>query len=115
MGSRTVLRQVVQPVGDIPSALEFYASLLGLEVRFVDEGRYAALDAGGTTLALAGPEEDVALVSAPAFTVSDLDDFLGRLAAAGGSLVKGPEAGPHERSAVVGDPWGNRIIVSQPR
>ncbi len=113
MESRAVLRQVIQPVGDIPSALEFYGALLGLEVRFVDADRYAALDAGGATLALAGPEEDVALVSAPAFKVADLDGFLERLAAAGGSVVRGLELGPHERRVVVGDPWGNRIIVYQ--
>jgi predicted enzyme related to lactoylglutathione lyase len=105
------MRQVIQPVGDIDEAVHFYSVAFDFGVRFVDGSRFAALDAGSGVLALASAEEDVALTSAPAIKVSDLDAFLARLATTDGGLVRGPEDGPHERRAVVCDPWGNRIIV----
>lgn len=32
-------------------------------------------------------------------------------AEAGGSVVRTPEAGPHETRAVVRNPWGNLLVI----
>jgi predicted enzyme related to lactoylglutathione lyase len=105
---------VLHPVGDVAAAVEFYGSVLGFPTKFVDGQRYAALDAGGITLALAAPEEDLAGVPAASVKVTDVDATVTAIVAAGGSLVRGPEAGPHERRAVVRDPWANTLIVYGP-
>ncbi|GAA1956981.1 VOC family protein [Amycolatopsis minnesotensis] len=107
---------VLHPVSDVESAVRFYATALGLTAKFVDGDRYAALDAGGTTLALAGPAEDVTGgVPAASFKVPDVAAALAALVAGGGSVVRQPERGPHEVRAVARDPWGNTIVVYGPR
>jgi predicted enzyme related to lactoylglutathione lyase len=105
------LRQVIHPVDDVAEAVAFYATVFGLPTRFVDGDRYAAFDAGPTTLAVAANSEDLAGVAAAAFKVDDLIAFLDRLDRAGGEVLHGPADGPHERRAVIVDPWGNRVIV----
>ena len=105
---------VLHPVGDVPAAVEFYGSVLGFATKFVDGQRYAALDAGGITLALAAPEEDVAGVAAASVKVSDVDATVKAIVAAGGTVVREPAAGPHEVRAVVRDPWANTLIVYGP-
>jgi predicted enzyme related to lactoylglutathione lyase len=107
---------VHHPVGDVDAAVAFYGDAFGLSALFTDGDRYAALDAGGTKLALAGPEEDVTGgVPAASFKVDDVAAALERLTAQGGTVVTGPEAGPHETRAVARDPWGNTLIVYGPR
>jgi len=105
------LRHVVHPVDDVPEAIEFYGTVLGLPTRFVDGERYAAFDAGPSTFAVAADTEDVAGVAAAAFKVDDIAEFLDRLGAVGGQIIEGPADGPHERRVVISDPWGNRMIV----
>ena len=105
------LRQVVHPVDDVPAAVEFYSSVLGLPTRFVDGDRYAALDAGPATLAIAADTEAVAGIAAAAFKVDDVDAFVDRVVEAGGHVIQEATDGPHERRAVIGDPWGNRVIA----
>ena len=112
----TKLGNVHHPVGDVGAAVTFYADAFGLTELFTDGDRYAALDAGGTKLALAGPEEDLTDgVAAPSFKVGDVAAALERLHAAGGTVVREPEAGPHETRAVARDPGGNTLIVYGPR
>ncbi|WP_164207093.1 VOC family protein [Arthrobacter sp. 68b] len=114
MSSR--IGNVHYPVGDIERALSFYYSAFGLEAKFVDGNRYTALDAGGTTLALAGAEEDITDGRvAASFKVDDVQGALQTIVAAGGSVVRGAEAGPHELRAVATDPWGNSLIVYGPK
>lgn len=105
---------VLHPVADVAAAVEFYGSVLGFPTKFVDGQRYAALDAGGVTLALAAPEEDVAGVAAASVKVPDVDATVKAIVAAGGVVVREPEAGPHEVRAVVRDPWSNTFIVYGP-
>jgi predicted enzyme related to lactoylglutathione lyase len=105
------LRQVVHPVDDVPAAVEFYSAVLGLPTRFVDGTRYAALDAGPATLALAADTEAVAGIASAAFKVDDVDAFVARVVAAGGQVIQAAADGPHERRAVISDPWGNRVIA----
>ncbi|WP_243653906.1 VOC family protein [Pseudonocardia endophytica] len=107
---------VHHPVGDVGAAVAFYTDAFGLSALFTDGDRYAALDAGGTKLALAGPAEDVTGgVAAPSFKVDDVAAALERLTSAGGTVVRDAEAGPHETRAVARDPWGNTVIVYGPR
>ncbi|MBW0106760.1 VOC family protein, partial [Pseudonocardia sp. KRD291] len=88
----------------------------GLSALFTDGDRYAALDGGGAKLALAGPAEDLTGgVVAASFKVADVAAALQAVTTAGGSVVRGPEAGPHETRAVARDPWGNVVIVYGPR
>ncbi|MEV0084536.1 VOC family protein [Saccharopolyspora sp. NPDC050642] len=110
------LGNVLHPVADVDAAVQFYAATFGLATKFVDGDRYAALDAGGTTLALAGPSEDIT-GGAPAasFKVSDVAAALATLVESGGSVVRQPERGPHEVRAVARDPWGNTFVVYGPQ
>ncbi|MGD9989732.1 VOC family protein [Pseudonocardia sp.] len=103
---------VLHPVADIGAAVTFYGSVFGFATKFVDGERYAALDAGGTTLALAAPEEDVTGgVPAASIKVADVPSALTALLEAGGTVVRAPEEGPHEVRAVARDPWGNTVVV----
>jgi len=107
---------VLHPVPDVDAAVRFYRTAFGLSAKFVDGDRYAALDAGGTTLALAGPAEDVTEgVPAASFKVADVAATLAALVAGGGSVVRQPEQGPHEVRAVARDPWGNTVVVYGPQ
>lgn len=103
---------VLHPVADVAAAVAFYRDAFGLGVKFADGDRYAALDGGTTTLALAGPAEDVTGgVAAASFKVPDVAAALAAITEAGGSVVRPAERGPHEERAVVRDPWGNTVVV----
>jgi predicted enzyme related to lactoylglutathione lyase len=103
---------VLHPVADVAAAVTFYRDAFGLGLKFADGDRYAALDVGSTTLALAGPAEDVTGgVVAASFKVPDVPAALRAITEAGGSVVRAAEQGPHEVRAVVSDPWGNTIVV----
>ncbi|MGK5553088.1 VOC family protein [Actinomadura kijaniata] len=108
----TDVGNVLYPVTDVEQAVRFYRDGLGLNVKFQDGGRFAALDGGGVTFALAGPEEDVT-GGAPAasFRVEDVAAAVARLTDAGATLVRGPEEGPHEVRAVLRDPAGNPFVL----
>lgn len=107
---------VLYPVPDVAKAIEFYRDALGLPLKFADGGRYAALDGGRATLALAGPEEDVTNGQpAASFKVADVRATVGALAEAGATLVAAPAEGPHELRAVLADPWGNAFVVYGPK
>ncbi|NMH97667.1 VOC family protein [Pseudonocardia acidicola] len=107
---------VLHPVGDVGAAVAFYGDALGLGLKFADGDRYAALDAGTTTLALAGAEEDVTGgVPAASFKVGDVAAALRAITDAGGTVVTDAQQGPHEIRAVARDPWGNTFVVYGPR
>ncbi|MET8867819.1 VOC family protein [Nonomuraea sp. NPDC004580] len=104
------LGNVLIPVADLDAAIAFY----GLPVKFRDGDRFAALDGGGVTVALAGPEEHVAGSVAVSYKVADVDREVGELVARGAEVVREPEAGPHERRAVLRDPSGNVFVLYSP-
>jgi catechol 2,3-dioxygenase-like lactoylglutathione lyase family enzyme len=106
------LGSVFYAVEDLDAAATFYADVLGLPVKFRDGDRWMAFDAGGTTLALAGPPGDP--VAAPGamvgLEVADLDEWLADARTRG--LQPGPvQTGAHERSVLVRDPAGNVLTV----
>ncbi|MFI6483991.1 VOC family protein [Nonomuraea sp. NPDC050663] len=104
------LGNVLIPVADLDEAIEFY----GLPVKFRDGDRFAALDGGTVTIALAGPAEHVVDEPVPSFKVEDLalavQEFLER----GGKVERPAETGPHELRAVLRDPSGNPFVLYQP-
>lgn len=112
----TEIGNVLYPVPDVTKAVEFYRDALGLPLKFADGERYAALDGGRATLALAGPEEDVTNGRpAASFKVADAVAAVGELTKAGATVVSPPAEGPHEIRAVLTDPWGNAFVVYSPR
>ena len=99
------------PVSDLDAALTFYRDILGLTVKFRDGDRYCAIDAGGCTLGLTAQEERVAAEAAPAFRVDDIEQSLATLLAAGASLARPVEQGPHETRAVLRVPGGTTVVL----
>jgi predicted enzyme related to lactoylglutathione lyase len=106
---------VLHPVTDVSAAAGFYRRAFGFATKFIDGERYAALDGGSITLALAGPAEDVTGGRAAAsIKVHDVRAAVEAVVQAGGSIVRSPEAGPHELRAVVLDPWDNALVIYGP-
>lgn len=112
---RAKIGNVLHPVSDVAAAVGFYEEVFGFERKFVDGDRYAAIDAGGVTLAIAGPAEHMADGPAASIKVADVRAALDALVGKGGSVVRAPEAGPHEMRAVARDPWGNVLVVYGPQ
>lgn len=106
---------VLYPVGDVAAAVDFYESVFGLGRKFVDGDRYAALDGGRATLALAGPAEHVTDRPAASFKVADVQTALDAVVARGGVILRAPEVGPHEVRAVAKDLWSNIFVVYSAR
>ncbi|MEU5878321.1 VOC family protein [Spirillospora sp. NPDC047279] len=108
----TRIGNVLYGARNVDEAVRFYRDGLGLNVKFQDGDRFAALDGGGTTFAIAGPEEDVTGGEpAVSFKVDDVAAMTTTLTAAGATLVRGPEEGPHEVRAVLRDPAGNPFVL----
>ena len=111
--AQIALRQVLLPTPDLDAALNFYEAL-GLALKFRDGDRYAALDAGGATVALVGPEDrDPEAGVAPALKVDSVDALAAQLRAAGWAVGE-PEDGGHERRLELRDPAGNPLLVYGP-
>lgn len=110
----TKIGNVMYPAKDVAKAVEFYRDGLGLEVKFADGTRFAALNGGGATFAIAGEEEDLVGAPAVSFKVEDVAATVEKLLAAGAEVVRGPEEGPHEVRAVLRDPAGNPFVVYAP-
>jgi predicted enzyme related to lactoylglutathione lyase len=107
---------ILYPVPDVAAAVTFYQEGLGLKVKFTDGDRFAALDGGGVTFAVAAAEESVAgSTPAASFKVADAAAAADRLAAAGATVVTPATEGPHEVRAVLRDPAGNPFVVYAPR
>jgi predicted enzyme related to lactoylglutathione lyase len=110
------LRAVQLPVMDLDAVLPFYTDILGWSLRFRDGARYAALDAGGVTVALAAPAEQL-VEGRPSLNVkvADLERALQTLLDAGARVICAPSDGPHESRAAVLDAAGNVVVLYQPR
>ena len=113
--SLPAVTQVLHPVDDVEAAAAFYLDTLGFTTKFVDGTRYAALDAHGVTLALVGPDENVAHGDqSTGIKVADLATAVTAIVEHGGDVVVPATAGPHETRAVLRDPWGNTVVLYQP-
>lgn len=108
------IHSILLPATVLGTDLSFYRALLGVEPLFVDGGRYAALPpSDGVGLALAAGEEAVADRPALVLRTADLDAAVRRVVELGGSVLAKPVQGPHELRAVVADPCGNPLVISQ--
>jgi len=108
-------RQVIIPVGDVGAAVAFYSALLGLSVKFQDADRWAALDAGTLTVALAGlPEQPAEGAIALGIKVSDVNVALRDICAAGGTVLSEPRDGSHERRGACRDCHGTPLALYSP-
>lgn len=106
------LRQIILPVSDVDAAVSHYRDALGLDVRFQDGRRWAVLELGDLSLALAGPGEhpagnEVAL----GVKVANLDEAIGGFE----TVLDGPRDGAHERRATCRDAFGTVIALYEPR
>jgi predicted enzyme related to lactoylglutathione lyase len=108
--ARVIVGNVLIPVADLDEAIAFY----GLPVKFRDGDRFAALNGGGVTVALAGPAEHVTASAAPSFKVDSVRQSVPELVARGAEVVREPEDGPHETRAVLRDPSGNVFVLYSP-
>lgn len=105
---------ILLPVGDLERALAFYRDTLGLKVRFQDGDRYAALDGGGTTIALAAAgEQPVPGLAAVGLKVPDVEQAAESLRAAG-AAIGDVSTGGHEHRATLRDPDGNVLVLYGP-
>ncbi|MFI4979089.1 MAG: VOC family protein [Nevskiales bacterium] len=103
------------PVSDLEAAVAFYRDTLGWPVKFRDGDRYCAIDAGGFTLGLAAREERIVEEPAPVLEVDDIDQSMAAMVAAGASITRPLEQGPHEARVVLHAPGGGALVLSSKR
>ena len=107
---------VVLPVTSTAAGIEFCTKALGFEVRFVDGDRFAALDGGGVTLALAAEAEQVVPGAvAIGVKVDDVGAALQRAVAAGARALGNAVETPHDHRQAICDPDGNIFVLYAPR
>jgi predicted enzyme related to lactoylglutathione lyase len=101
-------------VEDMDKACAFYGNVMGLPLKFRQENMWAAFDAGGVTLALAGQAEKAQNPVALNFKVENVADAT-NTAVAGGAILMAPEKkGGHEIRATVKDTNGHLINFYSP-
>ena len=101
---------IIVPADDMDAQLEFYGRL-GLDTKFRDGDRYAALTDGVVTLGLAdASQQPVPGRTVVSVEVDDLDDVVAGLRASG-TAVDDIVVGPHERRVVVTDPAGSPVVL----
>ena len=109
------VRMVVLWTDDLDKSITFYSDSLGMPLKFRDGARYAALDGGSVTLALAA-EIDHPLPGKVVVGIktTDVDGAAKAIEASGGTIVKAPYNDAHERRAVVYDNKGNGLVFYSP-
>lgn len=107
------LRAVCHRVVDIPRAVKFYTSALGLEPRFIDSDRWAEFNAGEARLALGAPAEFVFGAQGPIamFEVDLMEEFRHRIVTAGGAIEGERDMGDHGRYMTIRDQDGNQMLL----
>lgn len=104
--------QNVFVVAERPAELHaFYASALGLQLKFRDQDRWIQYGVGNANVALACREEAVPATSGVVmvFEVSDFAETAGRVAAAGGQVLATRDMGSHGAVMSLRDPEGNIV------
>jgi len=111
----TRIHGVLVPVRNLPADVAFYSELLGDPPVFVDGDRYAALPhVTEARVGLAAGEEAVTDRIAILVRTDDIAAARDRAVDLGGQIVTDVETGPHELRAVVLDPSGNPLVLTQP-
>lgn len=110
MSCVTGIRMCYAPATDIPAMREFYETVLGFDVKFVDGDNWVQFGFSGSSFAIAGPRETPENAFGPVvvFDVSDFEGLQARLEAAGrSSHVR--DMGNHGRVLTILDPAGHPI------
>ena len=110
------LGNVILAADDFQRTVDFCEHALGLPLKFRDGDRWAAFDAGGVTLAVAGGSEKppgggVAL----SFKVEDVAAAMARAVKGGATVVQEAAEGPHEIRGVVKTRAGHAIYFYAPK
>jgi len=110
------VRMVVLSTDNLDESITFYTDTLGMSLNFRDGARYAALDGGSVTVALATeldhPMPGKVVVG---IKTTDVDGAAKAVEASGGAIVKAPYNDAHERRAVVYDNnKGNGLVLYGP-
>lgn len=108
--------QNVFVVAERPAELHaFYASALGLQLKFRDQDRWIQYAVGNTSVALACREEAVPATSGVVmvFEVDDFTDAAERIRAAGGEVLGTRDMGAHGAVLSLRDPEGNIVQLFQ--
>jgi catechol 2,3-dioxygenase-like lactoylglutathione lyase family enzyme len=109
------VRMVVLSTDDIDASIAFYVGTLGMTLKFRDGDRYAALDGGSITIALASkvdhPLPGQVVVG---IKTADVDGRVKAIEAGGGTIVRAPYNDAHERRAVVYDNQRNGLVLYGP-
>jgi predicted enzyme related to lactoylglutathione lyase len=108
------LSMLMLNVDDMDKACAFYANAMGLKLKFRDGERWAAFDAGGVTLALAGGAERASTPVSLGFKVANVDQATAQVLAGGGRLEKATATTAHETRAAVRDVDGHVINLYSP-
>jgi lactoylglutathione lyase len=108
------LSTIMINVDDMDQACAFYANTMGLRLKFRDGARWAAFDAGGVTLALAGAGERPNAPISMNFKVANVDQALSQILANGGRLETATVTTAHESRAAVRDVNGHLIHLYSP-
>lgn len=100
---------VTIPVPDLDSGLRFYQDALGHNLRW----RHDAI--GQAALSLPGSDSEIVLATTlnyePDWLVASADQAAAAFQSAGGRVISAPADFPVGRVAVVGDPFGNALVV----
>ena len=108
--ARVIVGNVLIPVTDLDEAIAFY----GLPVKFRDGDRFAALNGGGVTVALAGPAEHVTASAAPSFKVDSVRQAVPDLVARGAEVVREPRTDRTRRGPYCAIPQENVFVLYSP-
>jgi predicted enzyme related to lactoylglutathione lyase len=109
------VRMIILSTDDIEGSIAFYTQTLGLPLKFRDGDRYAAIDGGSVTVALA-TDIDHPLPGhiVVGIKTDDVDAAAMAIEAGGGTIIKAPCNDAHERRAVVRDNKGNALVFYSP-
>jgi predicted enzyme related to lactoylglutathione lyase len=109
------VRMVILSTDDLDESIAFYSGTLGMQLKFRDGARYAALDGGSVTLALATEvDHPVPGKVVVGIKTADVDGAAKAVEASGGTIIKAPYDDAHERRAVVYDNMGNGLVFYSP-
>jgi predicted enzyme related to lactoylglutathione lyase len=100
---------VTIPVPDLDSGLRFYRDALGHDLRWRNDA------IGQAALSLPGSDTELVLTVtadyAPGWLVASADEAARTFESAGGRVISGPSDIPVGRLVVVGDPFGNALVL----
>lgn len=108
-------RMMVLSTDDIGASIAFYVETLGMTLKFRDGDRYAAIDGGSITIALAtAADHPIPGEAVLGLKTADVDGAAAAIAAGGGTILKPAYDDAHERRAVVRDSAGNGLVIYGP-